>query len=137
MTDVFTKRKRSWLMSRISGKNTKPEIIVRKILYNLGFRYRVHYKKLPGSPDIVLPKYRKVIFVHGCFWHGHTACRKAALPKTNDRFWHAKITSNKKRDKKTSRRLNVLGWRTLTIWECQLKSKEKIASKLEKYLLKG
>lgn len=100
MSDVFTKQKRSQIMSKISGKETKPEILVRKYLFSKGFRYRKNAKELPGKPDIVLPKHKTVIFVHGCFWHGHEGCRKSQLPTSNIEFWTEKIGRNKERDQK-------------------------------------
>ena len=134
MSDVFSRKKRSWIMARISGSNTKPEIIVRKILYGMGYRYRINVRKLPGTPDIVLSKHKKVIFVHGCFWHGHQSCRKKALPKSNKAFWVQKITKNRERDQRTTRQLKRLGWRTLTIWECHTKDLEKVKNTLERFM---
>lgn len=108
-------------MSRIKGKNTKPEEIVRKYLFSQGFRYRKNDKKLPGTPDIVLPKYKTVVFVNGCFWHGHDGCRYFVTPKTNTSFWVNKIETNKIRDNKTIENLQELGWKVIVVWECQLK----------------
>ena len=110
-------------MSRIPSKNTKPEETVRKYLFRHGFRYRKNVSKLPGRPDIVLPKYKTVIFVNGCFWHGHEGCKYYRLPKTNVEFWQAKIERNKKRDIEEQHRLASLGWHCITVWECQLKPK--------------
>lgn len=107
-------------MKNIRSKNTTPELIVRKFLYNRGYRYRLHYKKLPGKPDIVLRKFNTVIFINGCFWHGHKNCSEAKKPKSNSEFWETKIKSNQQRDKKNIESLSKLGWRVLTIWECQL-----------------
>lgn len=123
MTDIFSKNKRSKIMSKISSKNTKPEIILRKALFEKGYRYRINYKKLPGSPDIVLPKYKTVIFVHGCFWHAHPNCKDAHLPKTNIEFWRNKINSNIERDKRTTQQLMSLGWNIIIVWECEIKKK--------------
>lgn len=123
MADIFSKNKRSKIMSKISSKNTKPEIVLRKALFEKGYRYRINYKKLPGSPDIVLPKYKTVIFVHGCFWHAHSNCKEAHLPKTNIEFWRNKINSNIKRDKKTTQLLISLGWNIIIVWECEIKKK--------------
>lgn len=106
------------MMSRIGPKDTKPEIMVRKGLHGLGFRYRLHAKDLPGKPDIVLPKYRTVIFVHGCFWHGHEGCHYFRIPKTNTDFWRTKIGRNQERDAAVRQRLVESGWRVLTVWEC-------------------
>lgn len=108
-------------MSCIKGKNTKPEEIVRKYLFSQGFRYRKNYKRLPGTPDIVLPKYRTVIFVNGCFWHGHQGCRYFVVPKTNTDFWMNKIDTNRIRDQKKISELEAMGWKVIVIWECELK----------------
>jgi DNA mismatch endonuclease (patch repair protein) len=117
--DRFSKEKRSSIMSKISGKETKPEILVRKYLFSKGFRFRKNVKTILGKPDIVLSKYKTVIFIHGCFWHGHT-CKRAALPKTNHEFWETKIDRNKKRDKLTKRALQEAGWNVITIWQCKI-----------------
>ena len=109
-------------MSAIKSRNTKPEILVRKFLFSRGFRYRLNHPRLPGHPDLVLRKYRTVIFVNGCFWHGHEECKYYRLPKTNVEFWQAKIERNKKRDIEEQHRLASLGWHCITVWECQLKS---------------
>lgn len=110
-------------MSAIRGKNTKPEMVVRKFLFGRGFRYRLNHPRLPGHPDIVLRKYRTVIFVNGCFWHGHDNCKYYRLPKTNVDFWRKKVERNKKRDVEEQRQLATMGWHCITIWECQLKPK--------------
>ncbi len=119
--DVHDKKTRSYNMSRIKGKNTKPEEIVRKYLFSKGFRYRKNDKKLPGTPDIVLPKYKTVIFVNGCFWHGHKDCRYFVVPKTNTDFWLNKINTNVERDKRKQEALKELGWNVIVVWECELK----------------
>ena len=121
--DVHDKKTRSYNMSRIKGKNTKPEEIVRKYLFSKGFRYRKNYKRLPGTPDIVLPKYKTVIFVNGCFWHGHKDCRYFVVPKTNTDFWLNKINTNVERDKHKQEALKELGWNVIIVWECELKPK--------------
>lgn len=121
--DVHDKKTRSYNMSRIKGKNTKPEELVRKFLFSQGFRYRKNDKSLPGSPDIVLPGYKTVIFVNGCFWHGHEGCRFFVWPENNKDFWKAKIETNISRDKKKTATLESMGWRVITIWECELKPK--------------
>ena len=118
-------------MSRIRGKNTKPEILVRKGLHARGFRFRLHNKKLPGSPDIVLPKYGVAIMVNGCFWHGHKGCRYATKPKTNVEFWEAKIARNKHRDEVTTAHLEALGWTVITVWECELSGRTNITARLD------
>ena len=128
--DVHDKKTRSYKMSCIKGKNSRPEEIVRKSLFAKGFRYRKNDKRLPGSPDIVLPKYRTVIFVNGCFWHGHQGCKYFVVPKTNTEFWLNKITSNIGRDAMKTTQLNELGWRVITVWECELK-KDKREQTLE------
>lgn len=127
--DVHTKEVRSYNMSKIKGQNTKPEEIVRKYLFSQGFRYRKNDKRLPGSPDIVLPKYKTVIFVNGCFWHKHEGCKYFVWPKSNTEFWENKIETNVIRDKKKKLELEKSGWKVITIWECELK-KEKIENTL-------
>ena len=121
MADVHTPEQRSYNMSRIHSKNTKPEELVRKFLFSQGFRYRKNDAKLPGKPDIVLPKYKAVIFVNGCFWHGHEGRRYFVWPKNNAEFWKEKITGNIQRDKHNHQLLANQGWRVIEIWECQLK----------------
>lgn len=121
MADVHDKATRSYNMSRIRSSNTKPELLVRKFLFAHGFRYRLHVKDLPGKPDIVLPKYKTVIFVNGCFWHGHKGCRYFVLPKTRTEWWLQKIKGTMLRDKMAEIKLNVMGWSVITLWECQLK----------------
>lgn len=123
MADVHDKETRSYNMSRIKGKDTKPEMLVRKFLHANGYRYRLHVKDLPGKPDIVLPKYKTVIFVHGCFWHGHEGCKYFVVPKTRTDWWLNKINTNKANDIKAIQKLTEQGWRVLTLWECQLKPK--------------
>lgn len=132
--DVFTPAKRSEIMSRIRGKDTAPEIIVRRLIHARGLRFRIH-AKLPGKPDIVLPKYKSVIFVHGCFWHGHRACRRASMPKTRKSFWEEKIAKNKARDMKVRRQLARLGYRSLTIWQCEIKDHHKLLRRVEKLVV--
>ena len=119
--DVHDKKTRSYNMSRIKGKNTKPEELVRKFLFSQGFRYRKNDAKLPGTPDIVLPKYKTIIFVNGCFWHGHINCKYFVVPKTNTEFWLNKIETNRQRDARKIFELQSLGWRVIVLWECQLK----------------
>ena len=118
-------------MSRIHGKNTKPEIIVRKSLHACGFRFRLHNNNLPGSPDIVLPKYGVAIMVNGCFWHGHKGCQYATKPKTNVEFWEAKIARNRHRDEVTEAHLLALGWHVITIWECELRGTAKATLRID------
>lgn len=119
--DNRTKEQRSSCMKNIRSKNTTPELLVRKFLHKNGYRFRLHDKKLPGKPDIVLRKFNTVIFINGCFWHGHKNCREAKVPKNNSEFWKTKIISNQLRDRKNIDSLTRLGWNVLTIWECQLK----------------
>jgi DNA mismatch endonuclease (patch repair protein) len=119
-SDVFSQAQRSVLMSRIGGKNTKPELALRKSLFALGLRYRIHPRDLPGTPDIAFPKYRTAVFMNGCFWHGH-GCRLFKWPRSNKAFWRKKINSNMRRDKRSQRALEALGWRTLIVWECSIR----------------
>lgn len=123
--DVHDKKTRSYNMSRIKGKNTKPEMLVRKFLFANGYRYRLNVKTLPGKPDIVLPKYKTVIFINGCFWHGHQGCRYFVVPKTRTEWWIDKIKSTQKRDCEAEKLLNDLGWKVIVVWECELKSQKK------------
>jgi DNA mismatch endonuclease (patch repair protein) len=133
--DVLTKEQRHYNMSRIGSKNTKPELIVRKFLWNKGFRYRLQRKDLPGKPDIILPSLRIAIFINGCFWHMHN-CKKFVLPSTNTKFWYDKLLKNKIRDKQNYRKLKKAGWNYIIIWECQLyNNKEKILGNLLSALL--
>ena len=128
--DALTLSLRSHCMSRIRGKNTKPEILVRKGLHTRGFRFRLHNRKLPGSPDIVLPKYGVAIMVNGCFWHGHKGCRYATKPKSNVEFWETKIARNRHRDEVTNAHLEALGWHVITVWECELRNSSQLDERL-------
>lgn len=121
MTDSLSPEKRSWNMSRIHGVDTAVEVKVRKHLFSLGFRYRKNDERLPGKPDIVLPKYHTVIFINGCFWHRHAGCKYATMPKTNSRFWQVKFDRNVENDNKRIRQLEEAGWKVITIWECEIK----------------
>lgn len=121
MSDNHTPEQRHRNMVAIHSASTKPELRLRYALWHLGFRYRANDKRLPGKPDIVLPKYRTVIFVHGCFWHGHKDCKNASIPKTNTEFWTAKITRNQQRDQEVWRQLEAKGWFVIIVWECELK----------------
>ena len=125
MTDVLTIEQRRLNMSRIRGRDTSPEMKIRRGLHGLGFRFRLHKKALPGTPDLILPKHRVVVFVHGCFWHGH-GCALSKMPQTRRQFWHEKITGNAARDRKSEQLLINAGWRVLTIWECALRGHERI-----------
>ena len=120
MADRLSKEERSELMSHIRSVNTKPEVALRRALWRRGFRYRVNVKNLPGSPDIVLPKHRTVVFVHGCFWHAHKGCKIYHLPQTNTEFWLAKVTRNQERDQEVWRQLEAKGWSVVIVWECEL-----------------
>lgn len=122
MVDRLTPERRSWLMSRVKGKDTTPEMRVRKAAHAAGLRFRLHRKDLPGSPNLVFPKHRVAIFVHGCFWHRHAGCRKASIPKTNAEFWISKFDANVARDARVAQELERLGWRCVTIWECETKA---------------
>ena len=128
--DNFTPEVRSRIMSHIKGKDTKPEELVRKGLFALGFRFRKNDRRYPGHPDIVLPKYHTVIFVNGCFWHHHENCVYATEPKTNEEFWSGKFSRNRERDAENARKLNELGFRVIVVWECALKEKERLPSVL-------
>ncbi|NWN91083.1 DNA mismatch endonuclease Vsr [Marinobacter adhaerens] len=122
MVDFLSPKERSVRMSRIRGKDTKPELSLRKVLHGLGFRYRLHVADLPGKPDLVFPKYKTVVFVHGCFWHRHPGCKIATTPKTNTEFWIEKFEKTKERDVRARKALEEAGWSTLVVWECELDS---------------
>ena len=126
MADTVSKQKRSEIMSHVTGKETKPEIMVRKYLFARGLRYRKNVKQLPGTPDIVFPKYKTAVFVNGCFWHGHKGCKYSHLPSTNLEYWEKKIADNLERDERKTRKLEKLGYRVLIVWQCQLKPNIKI-----------
>jgi len=127
----MSKEKRSWIMSRIKDKNTEPEKRIRSMLHELGYRFRLHRKDLPGRPDVVLPKYKTVIFVHGCFWHRHRGCKYSYQPKSRVEFWKTKFDTNVERDERNTEKLKKLGWRVLIIWECELEQKpEKLIRRL-------
>lgn len=130
MADVHTPETRSYNMSQVRSRNTKPELIVRKYLFSQGFRYRINVKRLPGTPDVVLTKYKTVIFINGCFWHGHDGCRYFVIPQTRTEWWINKINQNKQRDIKNSNILKQSDWHVITIWECQLKQ-DAISTTLE------
>jgi DNA mismatch endonuclease (patch repair protein) len=121
VTDIVSSEKRSEMMACIRGKNTSPEIRVRRLLHWYGYRYRLHRKDLPGAPDIVLPRWRAVIFIHGCFWHQHDGCKFAKMPATRRDFWEAKLSKNRKRDQAAVSSLRASGWRVLVVWECYLR----------------
>lgn len=138
MTDTMTPEQRHRCMAAVKGKDTKPELIVRKYLFSRGLRYRLHDKKLPGKPDMVLKKYRTVVFIDGCFWHGHEGCRFFKLPKSNEFFWQQKIKNNKARDVSNDYVLQTEGWRVIRVWECEiknLKSRELVLDKLYREII--
>jgi DNA mismatch endonuclease (patch repair protein) len=132
--DIFDSKKRSRIMSHIKGKNTKPELIVRSLLHNMGYRYRLHRKDLPGKPDIVLPKYRKIIFIHGCFWHGHRDCSREKRPSSNQSFWNEKLDKNLRRDRQHLVTLKEAGWDVLVIWTCEVKQLDRLKEILQDFL---
>ena len=132
MVDKLSKEKRSWNMSRIRSMDTEPEKAVRSLLHRLGYRFRLHQKNLPGKPDIVLPKYRSVIFVHGCFWHRHKGCKYAYSPKSRTEFWKKKFQGNIDRDRRHKKELKKLGWKIFVIWECETLSTAILSKKLKK-----
>lgn len=126
---------RSKIMRSVSAKDTRPELLVRSLLHRLGLRFRLHRKSLPGSPDIVLPKYRTVVFVHGCFWHRHSGCRYASTPKTRQEFWLSKFDANVKRDARKEAQLCELGWRILVIWECETRRPDELKERIRQEFL--
>lgn len=132
--DKLSKEHRSWNMSRIRAQNTTPELIVRSLLHRSGYRFRIHRRDLPGSPDIVLPKYKIVIFVHGCFWHRHVRCRLAATPKSRPEFWRRKFLANARRDRRAVAQLTELGWRVVVIWECETRDSRSLAKLISRVL---
>jgi DNA mismatch endonuclease (patch repair protein) len=134
MVDVLTPQQRSFNMSRIKGKNTSPEMVVRRLLHARGYRYKLHVRNLLGCPDIVLPKHKALIFVHGCFWHLHNCRYGRVVPKTNAKFWRQKRNGNRERDRKNITKLRRQGWSVLTIWECSVSSVDRLAEQIEKFL---
>lgn len=139
MTDVFSEEQRSYVMSRVGSKNTKPELLVRSFLHRVGFRFRIHGRKLPGNPDLVLPKHHTVVFVHGCFWHRHKDCRRATMPASRVEFWKDKFDKNVARDRKNLALLKETGWRAIVLWECEIanvKGREERLAKLAEEILK-
>lgn len=121
-------------MAAVRGKNTKPEILVRRLVYSLGYRFRLHRRDLPGVPDLAFPSRRKVVFVHGCFWHQHRGCRKGAMPKTRARFWRTKLLGNVARDERVAKALKVMGWKVLIVWECEIGDVASLAGRLRRFL---
>jgi len=133
MADVLSREQRRYCMSRIQGKDTKPELTVRRLVFAMGFRYRLHVRELPGCPDLVFPSRNKAILVHGCFWHRHTCDNGRVTPKTRRAFWEKKLESNKRRDSRNRRALQKLGWDILTVWECQTARQERLAGRLFRF----
>jgi DNA mismatch endonuclease (patch repair protein) len=134
MADTLSPHERSQLMSRIRGKNTKPELVVRRLLHSMGYRFRLHRHDLPGKPDIVLPRHGVCLFVHGCFWHLHRNCKDARIPKTRTSWWRKKLEGNAARDKRHAAALRRLGWRVVTVWECQTEKTEHLLKRLLRIL---
>jgi DNA mismatch endonuclease, patch repair protein len=134
MTDMFSRAKRSWVMAQIKGENTQPEVLVRRMLHANGYRFRLQGKDLPGRPDIVLPKYKAAIFVHGCFWHGHGRCKEGRRPKSNLAYWNQKIDGNIRRDRRTARKYRSLGWRRFVVWTCELEQQDRAERRINKLL---
>jgi DNA mismatch endonuclease (patch repair protein) len=133
MADRLTREQRSRLMARIGPRDTLPELRVRSLLHRLGYRFRLHRRDLPGTPDIALPSRTKAIFVHGCFWHGH-ACKVGKMPKTRTGYWGPKIVANRERDARKRRQLTAVGWRSIVVWECETKDEIRLARKLGRFL---
>ena len=131
--DIYSPEKRSRIMSAVRAADTSPEMVVRRALHALGYRFRLHRRDLPGTPDIVLPRHRTAVFVHGCFWHHHQGCPKSRLPTTNTEFWQRKIADNVRRDRRRARQLRAMGWRVLTVWECQA-HKPSLSPRLGRFL---
>lgn len=134
--DILTREARSALMSRIRGTNTKPELVVRRLLHSGGYRFRLHRRDLPGTPDIVLPKYRMAVFVHGCFFHAHRGCKLAYTPKTRTDFWRSKFADNRRRDARVKTLLRKAGWTPIVVWECETERPDEVARRLNR-VLKG
>lgn len=134
MTDRISPELRSQIMAKIRGKNTHPELVVRSLVHRLGFRFRLHKQELPGKPDLVFPRHRKILFVHGCFWHGH-GCRRGKMPQSRLDYWKPKIERNRTRDESNLLQLTNMGWRTLTLWECEIQDLSLIERKIKRYFL--
>ncbi|MBO9320949.1 MAG: DNA mismatch endonuclease Vsr [Roseiflexus sp.] len=134
MPDVFNPEERSRIMAKVRGENTSPERLVRSLIHKMGYRFRLNVKDLPGKPDIVLKKHKKVIFVHGCFWHQHEGCPHAARPSSNTEYWNKKLDRNMIRDREHMHKLEYLGWNVLIVWECETRDREKLVDKLKGFL---
>jgi DNA mismatch endonuclease (patch repair protein) len=137
VVDKFTPEERSRIMSRVKGRDTKPEKLVRSLLHGMGYRFRLHRRDLPGKPDIVLPKYKKAVFIHGCFWHGHRGCSRSARPTTNTEFWNKKIDSNIRRDAAAQKELTASGWKYLIVWQCETRDLHALSDRLRGFLITG
>jgi len=129
--DRITKEQRSAVMARVRGKNTRPELMVRRAAHSIGLRFRLHRRDLPGVPDLVFPKYKIALFVHGCFWHRHPGCKRATFPKSRKQFWSQKLNRNVERDALVMAKLERMGWRPVVVWECETKDSQKLATRLE------
>ena len=136
MPDIYSQEKRSSIMARVPAAGTKPERHVRQVAHGLGYRYRLHKANLPGRPDLVFPRHRKVIFVHGCFWHGHENCRKAKRPESNRPFWNRKLSRNVERDQQDVAALRETGWMVLVVWECETRNRAQLSTKILDFLAK-
>lgn len=134
MADVFSPEERSRIMATVKGKNTKPEILVRSMVHRMGYRFRLHVPNLPGKPDIVLPRHKKIILVHGCFWHQHPECPRSARPTSNVDYWNKKLNKNMERDRQNQDALAKCGWAVLVLWECEIENKSLLFQKLEGFL---
>lgn len=133
--DVFSPEQRSEIMAKVRSQDTKPEVLVRSLIHRMGFRFRLHNKHLPGNPDIVLPRHKKIVFVHGCFWHQHEGCPHAARPASNIAYWNKKLDGNVRRDKANLEKLAALGWRVLVIWECETRNREQLILRLQEFFV--
>src|SRR5215211_6762502 len=134
MPDVFTPEERSRIMAKVKGANTTPEKTVRSLIHRMGYRFRLHVKELPGKPDIVLPRHKKIILIHGCFWHQHEGCSQAARPTSNTDYWNNKLDRNMIRDNGNMQRLEYLGWNVLVLWECEIKNQDLLLERLTSFL---
>jgi DNA mismatch endonuclease (patch repair protein) len=134
MPDKFTPQERSRIMARVKSRDTAPEKMVRKILHRMGYRFRLRSAKLPGKPDVILPKHKKIVFVHGCFWHGHEGCRRSLRPASNSEYWNRKIDRNIARDARVQQELKEMGWKVLVIWQCQMRDASTVEERLEGFL---
>lgn len=133
MTDIFSVEKRSWIMARIHSRDTRPELLIRSVVHRMGFRFRLGGAGLPGRPDLVFPRMKKTLFVHGCFWHCHN-CQRASVPTSNTAFWEKKLLGNARRDRQNYHKLKALGWSYLVVWQCELRKENRLLSKLKRYL---